>query len=152
MLFPGSNLVLLQTSFKYQLAKLICENPESKLNIINAIKELEGFSKDLNVVEKNIEGLRRFIEKRELKISRYFPVPYNDNGFDRANSLFFYLEKQDVNGFWIVGIDLFFPHLFLQESLNEELKYCSFRKKFKCSNDVRFCEIYNITYYKTLIS
>jgi len=146
-LFPASNLVLLHTSFENKLAHLVCSNPEIKKNIEGMLKKLAEFSKNLSYADKTLDGLREFIKEEGLEISRIFPKQYYDVGLSGADDLFFYLKEQDVNGYWIAGIDLFFPHLLLEKSLNEELICCSCREGYKSSNDVRFCEIYNITYF-----
>ncbi|OGZ78711.1 MAG: hypothetical protein A2528_03350 [Candidatus Staskawiczbacteria bacterium RIFOXYD2_FULL_37_9] len=145
-LFPASNLVLLHTSFEVKLAYLFCHNPEAKKNITTILKRLEEFSKNLNLADGTLEGVKRFKEAQGLEISRTFPKPYFDSGFHKADDLFFYLKEQDVNGYWVVGIDLFFPHLLSEQSLAEELRSCSFMGGYPSSNDLRFCEIYNITY------
>lgn len=154
ILLPNSNLVLLHPNFKNNLAKLLCKDygQQIKVNLVGMVKELNNFSARLNSVDKTLDGIKGFIKNEGLETSKFFPKQYFDNGFERADDLFFYFKKQDPQGYWISAIYLFFPHLFLEKSLNNELRCCSFRDGFAEGVDVRFCEVFDITYYEPLLS
>lgn len=153
-LLSTNSLVLLHPNFKNNLAKLRIRERESQIagNLEEILRGLINFSNKLNSVEKTIEGIKSFIKNEGLEIAKFFPKQYFDNGFDGADDLFFYLRKQDPRGYWISAIYLFFPHLFLEKSLNNELRCCSFRNSFETAIDVRLCEVYGITYSKRPLS
>jgi len=147
-LFPESKLVLMHPNFKNRLANLRCNNPEPEIayHLQEILKKLSDFAERLNCIDERLEEVKRFIEREGLKIAKFSPKQYYDNNFNRADDLFFYFKEQDVNGYWIAGVSLFFPHLFLEKSLNDELRCCSLRGSLEMADDMRFCEIYDITY------
>jgi len=153
-LLSDSSFVLLHGNFKNNLANLLCKDygKQIKPNLEKMLEELNNFSIRLNSVDKTLNAVKDFIKSERLEASKFFPKQYFNNGFEGADDLFFYLKIQDPQGYWIGAIYLFFPHLFLEKSLSDELRCCSFREGFTGGLDVRFCEVFSITYYEPSLS
>jgi len=140
-LLPDFDFVLLHAGFKSKLAYL-CRQYDKVGE--QSILELKKFAHRIEKV-KNVIELKDIVSKSPLEISKIKPEAYYDNGYTRANDLFYSLPVSIEHGD-LGAIYFFFPVLFKEYDFSEELSCCSHENFFANPKDTRCLEVFYATY------